>query len=102
MIDTYGTLTMWLNSVFFLRIWDTPGYLVRMITEVITDMKLFFIVYVFFHLAFAQAFFFLAHASKKQHRFVDNYWHAFRYSYLTALGDFVYTPYFAGKGEKNG
>ena len=95
-IDTFGILMMWLNTFFFLKIWDTPGYLARMIMEVIADMRIFFVVYCFFHMAFAHAFYFLSYASKKEHQFITDYWNAFRYSYLTALGEFSYTPMFYG------
>lgn len=96
-IDTFGILMMWLNTFFFLRIWEIPGYLARMIMEVIADMKIFFVVYCLFHMAFAHAFYFLSYASLRKHQFITDYWHAFRYSYLTALGEFSYTPMFHGE-----
>lgn len=99
-IDTFGILMMWLNTFFYLRIWEVPGYLARMIMEVISDMKIFFVVYCFFHMAFAHAFFFLSYASLKEHQFITDYWNAFRYSYLTALGEFSYTPMFYGMEYK--
>lgn len=97
-----GILLLWLNAFFFLRIWDSTGYLARMILEVLADMKVFFMIYVMFHFMFAHTFFYISKASKADHRFLDDYFHAFRYSYLTALGDFQYKPFFDGSAEVNG
>ena len=97
-IDVLGILLLWYNAFYYLRIWNEAGYLARMIIEVIIDMKMFFLIYMMYHLSFAQGFYFIAHANSNQdYNFAPNIWIAFRYSFLTALGDFTYWGYFSGK-----
>ena len=52
-IDVIGTLLLWYGAYYYLRIWNEAGYLARMITEVIIDMKMFFMIYIMYHLSFA-------------------------------------------------
>ena len=47
---------MWLKLLYFLRIYKETGYLIRMIVEVIKDMRIFFIVFVVVLCAFGDAF----------------------------------------------
>jgi len=48
---------MWFKFLYFLRIFKSTGYLIRMIMEVVVDMKVFFIVLIIVLCAFADAFF---------------------------------------------
>ena len=97
-----GIILLWYGAFYYLRIWNEAGYLARMIVEVIADMRMFFLIYMMYHLSFAQGFYFISFAnSNKDFQFAPNIWVAFRYSFLTALGDFNYTPYFSGKKLKS-
>lgn len=40
-MKSLGSLFMWLKLLYFLRIYPTTGYLVRMIVQVIQEMKVF-------------------------------------------------------------
>lgn len=96
-MDIIGTLLLWYGAFYYFRIWAEGGYLARMIKEVIIDMKLFFLIYMMYHLSFAQGFYFLSWANANpQYHFAPSLWRAFRYSFLAALGDFTYRPYFSG------
>lgn len=69
----------------------------RMIKEVIIGMKMFFLIYLMYHLSFAQGFYFLSWANANtDYHFAPTLWRAFRYSFLAALGDFTYKRYFSG------
>lgn len=46
---------MWLKLLYFLRIYRTTGYLVRMIVQVIQEMKVFLLVLLITILAVADA-----------------------------------------------
>ena len=48
----------------------------------------FVLIYFIVHLAFAEVFFFVSADSKKGFRFLDNWFDAFIYSWLTAIGYF--------------
>ena len=96
-IDIIGILLLWNSVFFYMRIWNEGGYLARMIRECISGMKIFFCVYLMYLLSFAQGFYFLSYANANpDYHFVPSLWHAFRYCYLAALGDFTYKPYFSG------
>lgn len=59
-IEAIGMLLLWYRCAYYLRIWDTSNYLVRMIIEVVLDMGPFFLIYIIAHLAFAEVFFFVS------------------------------------------
>jgi len=97
-VEITGILLLWYGAFYYLRIWNEGGYLARMIRECISGMKVFFLIYLMYLLSFAQGFYFLSYANAdSDFHFVPSLWHAFRYCYLAALGDFTYKPYFSGK-----
>lgn len=81
---------MWFKFLYFLRIFKTTGYLIRMIIEVIFDMKVFFIVLVIVLCAFGDAFLSLSNgnASDELHFAGHSFAEALLYSYRMSLGDF--------------
>jgi len=55
---------MWLKFLYYLRVWKTTGYLVRMLTEVINEMKIFLLVLGVIVVAFTDAFYSFAVAQE--------------------------------------
>ena len=80
---------MWFKFLYFLRIFKQTGYLIRMITEVIKDMKIFIFVLLIVIIGFADAFMSLSIPSDENAQFAGKtFFAAIVYSYRTALGDF--------------
>ena len=81
---------MWFKFLYFLRIFKETGYLIRMIVEVVKDMKVFFVVLIVVLAAFGDAFLSLSNSSADESaRFAGgNFFTALLYSYRTSLGDF--------------
>ena len=50
------SLILWLKFLYFLRIFKTTGYLIRIIVEVIIDMRNFLLIMLLTIIAFADAF----------------------------------------------
>lgn len=68
-VNTYEAYVMslthfilWLRSIYFLRIFGQSGYLVRMIINVIYDVKIFTLIFIISLAAFADPFFVLANS----------------------------------------
>jgi len=59
-VRAFASLLLWLKFLYYLRIWKTTGYLVRMLTEVINEMKIFLLVLAIIVVAFSDAFYTLA------------------------------------------
>jgi hypothetical protein len=55
-IEAITTFFMWFKFLYFLRIFKSTGYLIRMIIEVCIDMKNFFLVLFITIAAFGDAF----------------------------------------------
>jgi len=89
-IHSFASMFMWFKFLYFLRIFKETGYLIRMIVEVIKDMRIFFIVLMVVLCAFADAFLSLSNAnSTEATKFAGtNFFEALLYSYRTSLGDF--------------
>jgi hypothetical protein len=49
------SLMIWLKTLYFLRIFDSTGYLIKIIIEVIIDMKYFFMILMLTFIAFADS-----------------------------------------------
>ena len=93
-MNAFTALTMWLKFLYFLRIFKATGYLIRMIVDVIYDMRVFFLVLMIVIVAFADSFFSLSSAQAEENRFAgENFLQAIIYSYRTGLGDFVADVY---------
>jgi len=83
-----AAVIMWLKFLYFFRIFQATGYLIRMIIEVIIDMKSFLTVLVIIILAFALPFMVLAFANENEDdQFVGGFMSAFKYTYLIGLGE---------------
>ena len=79
---------------YFLRIFFTTGYLIRMIIEIIKDMKYFLSVLMLATIAFANSFYIFGRNSDDMDSEENSLprsdiWEAFIYSYKMGLGDFA-------------
>jgi len=89
-LHSLASFLMWFKFLYFLRIFKKTGYLIRMIIEVIIDMKVFFIVLMIVLCAFADAFLSLSTANVDEEiQFAgNNFLSALLFSFRTSLGDF--------------
>lgn len=94
---------MWIKFTYLLRAFESTGYLIRMIIEVIKDMLPFLIVLVFACIAFADATFSVSNGQVFENegwtteeerwddrRFLDDFETSFKFVYLLTLGEFQY------------
>jgi hypothetical protein len=81
------TFFMWFKFLYFMRIFKNTGYLIRMIFEVIYDMRFFFLVLFVTITAFSDSFLSISLANEGEHVFVDNLPNAIVYTYRMILGD---------------
>ena len=51
-----ASLLMWMKLLYFLRIFENTSYLIRMITNVLWDMRVFLLILFLFYFAFGEAF----------------------------------------------
>jgi len=55
-IHAIANILMWFKLLYFLRIFKSTGYLVRMIIQVVVDMRIFIVVLCIIFFGFADAF----------------------------------------------
>lgn len=79
----------WLKGLYFMRIFQSYAYLIRMIVRVIVDMKTFLVVLLITIIAFADAFYSISLADKNSF-VIPNFAQAIVYVYRMSLGDFEY------------
>ncbi len=63
---------MWLKFLYILRIFKVTGYLVRMILEVIWDMKVFLLIFLLTILAFGDSFLKLSNGNDSDNQFIES------------------------------
>lgn len=84
------TFFMWFKFLYFLRIFTSFGYLIRMIVEVIKDMRNFFLVLFITIAAFGDSFLALSLGNKEEsERFTTGFTDSLIYTYRMILGDFA-------------
>jgi len=85
-----SVLVLYFKLFYFLRIFSATAYLVRMIIEIMLDMKFFVGVLILATAAFGNAFYILGRNSSDEDGNLagDNYIDAFLFSYKIGLGDF--------------
>jgi hypothetical protein len=86
---------MWFKFLYFLRVFQPTGYLIRMIIEVIFDMKYFFLLLLITIAAFGDSFLRIATANPDEEdeegnnpRFTTGFIDSMIYTYRMILGDF--------------
>lgn len=55
-IRAVASLLMWAKFLYFLRIYTLTGYLIRMLTDVIYDMRVFLLILLIVYFGFGEAF----------------------------------------------
>jgi hypothetical protein len=84
-----ASLLMWFKILYFLRIYKQTGYLIRMIIEVIYDMRIFLLVLMITIFGFANAFIIIARGYDGDSYLNDNdFINSILYTYRMILGDF--------------
>jgi hypothetical protein len=84
MIQSLTSATIWLKFVYFLRTMPYFAYLVRAIRMAFKEIEAFFIILMIICLGIADSF--LSFSRSMEAGFLDNYYGAFRYSWLFVLG----------------
>ncbi|CAI2381450.1 unnamed protein product [Moneuplotes crassus] len=88
-VAAISVLVLYFKLFYFLRIFFATAYLVRMIIEIMIDMKFFVGVLMIATIAFANAFYILGRNSEEDNLAGDNFIDAFIFSYKMGLGDFI-------------
>lgn len=87
-VHSISSLFIWIKFLYFLRIFSSTGYLVRMLNTVIWDMKVFLLILLIIYLGFGEAFLRLSEGSTSDAAFINDYGHSMLYSFRMSLGDF--------------
>jgi hypothetical protein len=94
MITSLISFFMWIKFLYFLRIFENTGYLIRMITEVIVDMRHFFLVLLVTIAAFGDAFLKISMSNMNEDKqFTTNFVDSLIFTYRMILGDFDTTEF---------
>ena len=89
-IAAISVLVLYFKLFYFLRIFFATAYLIRMIIEIIKDMKFFVGVLMIATIAFANAFYILGRNSAPDDNLAgENFIDAFIFTYKMGLGDFI-------------
>jgi len=85
---------MWLKFLYFFRIFEQTSYLIRMIVEVVIDMRHFLLVLFVTIIGFGNAFLVLSlgnvgNSLEDKNVFIGTFVDSIFYSYRMALGDFA-------------
>eukprot|EP00347_Sterkiella_histriomuscorum_P006211 403353636 len=88
-IHSVASLLMWLKLLYFLRLFQSTGYLVRTIIAVIYEMRIFLLILAIVYCGFGEAFLRLAEPMEDEEtgKFVTNFANAFVYIYRMSLVD---------------
>lgn len=86
-IHSVASLLMWAKLLYFLRIFYATGYLIRMISNVVWDMKIFLLILFLMYFAFGEAFLRLSESSDPEVSFIKNYAMAWVYAFRLSMGD---------------
>jgi hypothetical protein len=81
-------LMLWIKFLYFFRIFQSTGYLIRIITEVVIDMRHFLLILALTIIAFGDAMRSISTSEEPGNEFIPNYADSFTYPYRMILGDF--------------
>ncbi|CDW77719.1 wd-40 repeat protein [Stylonychia lemnae] len=82
-----SSLLLWINFLYFLRLFDSTSYLIRILINVFWDMKWFLILLLICQIGFAEAFLRLSEYSQEDGQFLSNIVHAFIYAFRMSIVD---------------
>ena len=86
-IHSLSSLILWLNFLYFLRLFDSTSYLIRIIVNVFWNMKQFLFLLLLCQIGFAEAFLRLSEYGNEDSHFLDNILDAYIYTYRMSLVD---------------
>jgi hypothetical protein len=86
------SLTLWLKFLYFLRIFESFGYLIKIIISVCAEMRYFLLILLLTIMAFGDSLRQISTSNLPQHEFIDAWWKCFTYVYRMILGDFNTEP----------
>jgi hypothetical protein len=72
-VHSLACLLMWAKFLYFLRIFKSTGYLVRTLTDVCYDMKIFLLMLFIVYFGFGEAFLRISEKSDEEAMFIENY-----------------------------
>lgn len=81
-------LLIWLKFLYFLRIFQGTGYLIKTIIAVVMDMRYFLLILLLTITAFGDSLRAISSSNLPQNEFIENWWESFTYVYRMILGDF--------------
>lgn len=94
-VFSLSSFMVWIKLVYFLRLFKSFAYLIRMISRVIVDMGPFLVIMLISIVAFAESFFIVSnmisshpHASEDEEGFAGDAIFSIFYVYLMSLGEF--------------
>jgi len=79
---------MWFKFFYFLRTIEQTSYLIKMIINVVADMRVFIFLLFCCIIAFADAFMSANYAMPEEDRFIEDYPKALEFIFLLTLGEF--------------
>jgi hypothetical protein len=86
------SLLLWLKLLYFLRIFKSTGYLIKIIISVCVDMRHFLLILFLTIMAFGDSMRAILTSNHPQHVFIGSWWQSFTYIYRMILGDFSTDP----------
>ena len=87
------SLFIWLKFLYFLRIFESTGYLIRIIIQVVIDMRHFLFVLLLTFVAFGDAFYNISNANAEPLYEGGTFIGGVTYVYRLVLGDFDTTAF---------
>ncbi len=86
------SLLLWLKFLYFLRIFKSTGYLIKIIIAVCVDMRHFLFILFLTIMAFGDSMRQVSTSNHPQNVFIGSWWQSFTYVYRMILGDFNTDP----------
>lgn len=84
-----ASFMLWLKFLYFLRLFKLTSYLIRVVTEIIYDIRIFLLIWVLEVLAFSDAFLTLSFGYSDESPFAGNtYTSSFIWTYRLCFADF--------------
>jgi len=83
----FASFAMWIKLLYFMRIFKSTGYLVKILTECLKDMKIFLFIYLTVVLAFNEGFMRLSEVSGDGAFNGQNYAEGYAFTFALSIGD---------------
>ena len=96
-VNGLSAFLMWLKFLYFLRMYRQSSKFISMIVAVISDMKIFLLVFLVSLITFSQSMYIISNNNEPEHRFISSIWDSLLFTYNISLGSWDVT----GFGEAN-